>query len=96
MNMSRNQRETRSRRPKQLPLRWRRAGFQSRNRRVTRISDAARTKSISSAANNRAVSWTIGSKPKSNSNLRSFRARRRRAKLSQPEEDGHEIEKFDT
>jgi len=47
---------------------------------VTRKSDAAHTRSISNAANNRAASWTIGSKPNVNSHMRCFRARRQARK----------------
>ena len=38
-----------------------------RLRRLTKKSDAAHTKSIWNAANNKAASWTIGSKPNANS-----------------------------
>lgn len=42
---------------------------------MTRKSDAARTKSISNEANNRTLSWTIGSKPNVNSNKGRFSER---------------------
>ena len=47
---------------------------------MMRKSDVAYTKSISKAVNNRAVSWTIGSKPNANSNVGCFGARRRDSK----------------
>ena len=47
---------------------------------MTKKSDAAPTKSISNAANNQAVIWTIGSKPNANSNAGHSRARRRASK----------------
>ena len=40
------------------------------------------TKSISDAANNRTVRWTIGSRPNANSNTECLRARRRARKLT--------------
>lgn len=43
-------------------------------------SDVAHTRSISSAVNNPAVSWTIGSKPNANSNVGCFGTRRRARK----------------
>jgi hypothetical protein len=49
---------------------------------VKRKSDVAHTKSISNAANNQAVSWTIGSKPKANLNAGCFGLRRRARKGS--------------
>jgi len=47
---------------------------------VTTKSDVAHTKSTSNAANNQAVSWTIGSKRRANSNAGCFGARRRARK----------------
>jgi len=41
-------------------------------RRVTRKSDVANTKSISNAADNQGVSWTIGSEPTANSKVVGF------------------------
>jgi hypothetical protein len=46
-------------------------------RRVTKKSDVAHTKSISNAAYNQAVSWTIGSRPNANLKVGCFRTRRR-------------------
>src|SRR5260370_24803826 len=48
-----------------------------------RKSDVEHTKSISNAANNQAVSWTIGSKRNANWNAGCFAARRRARKRVQ-------------
>jgi hypothetical protein len=45
-----------------------------------RKSDVEHTKSISNAANNQEVSWTIGSKRNANSNAGYFAARRQARK----------------
>jgi len=46
-----------------------------RTRSLTNTLDVAHTRSISKAANNQAVSWTIGSKPNANSKVERFRMR---------------------
>src|ERR1700693_6471655 len=61
--------------PTQPRPRWER--FRWETRRLRRKSDVAHTKSISNAANNKGVSWTIGSKPNVNSNEGCFGASRR-------------------
>jgi hypothetical protein len=63
---------------------------------VTRTSDVAHTKSISNAANNQAVSWTIGSKPNANSKVWYLRRHARKLICHKAEEDRYEIRKFET
>src|SRR5882762_1156369 len=74
--------------PKRPPRRWRRVQFRQGSRCAPRPSDVVLTKSMSNAANNQAVSWTIGSKP--NARWKVWRSRtraRRRVRGIRPKED---------